>query len=182
MKVIVRDAEIFRNIELEQLQDYMQSHGWQFDRPFLDNATIWVKQEAQRGQFEIMLPNHKNLGDYVTRISEAIEALATIESRSQLEIIGSLISSYPNITIQGIVTQIPSPNGNTLNREITLLGVVVDKLRPVITLLADYEYILAIKAYTERLPVLCQGDLIKENDKFMLKNPQQFRFDETVRC
>jgi hypothetical protein len=40
MKVIVRDAEIFRNIELEQLRNYLQSHGWHFDRPFLDNATF----------------------------------------------------------------------------------------------------------------------------------------------
>jgi hypothetical protein len=179
MKVIVRDAEIFRNIELEQLQDYLQSHDWHFDRPFLDNATIWIKQETQRGQFEIMLPNQKNLGDYVTRISEAVETLAVAENCSQLEIISSLVTNYPNITIQGIVTQIASPNGNILNGEITLLGVVVDKLRPVVTLLADYEYILAIKAYTERLPVLCQGDLIKENEKFILKNPHQFRLDET---
>jgi hypothetical protein len=179
MKVIVRDGEIFRNIELEQLQDYLQSHGWHFDRPFLDNATIWVKQEAQRGQFEIMLPDRENLGDYVTRINEAIETLATVENRSQLEIISSLISNYPNITIQGIVTQITSPNGNTLSGEITLFGVIIDKLRPVMTLLSDREYILAIKAYTERLPILCDGDLIKENDTFVLKNPHQFRLDET---
>jgi hypothetical protein len=65
-----------------------------------------------------LLPNQKNLGDYVTRVSEAIEILATVENCSQLEIIGSLITNYPNITIQGIVTQIASPNGNIhVNRQ-----------------------------------------------------------------
>jgi hypothetical protein len=178
MKVIVRDAEIFKNIELEQLRDYLQSHGWRLDRPFLDNGTIWLKQEPQRGEFEILLPNSQDLGDYVSRVCEAVETLATVENRSQLEIIGKLITNYPNITLQGLVTQITSPNGGTISGDITLFGVVVDKLRPVNTTLTDHEYILAIKAYTERLPVLCTGDLIKENDIFILKNPQQFHLDQ----
>ncbi len=182
MKVTVPlPVEIFKNIELEQLKNYLQSHGWHIDRPFMDNSTIWLKQEPKKDEdeFEILLPNRKNLGDYATRIYEVIETLAGAENRSQIEIIGSLITNYPNISIQGIVTQIAIPNGNILKGEITLLGVIFDKLRPVITLLNDHDYILAIKAYTERLPVLCQGNLIKENDKFILKNPQEFRLDET---
>jgi len=179
MKVIVRDAEIFKNIELHQLRDYLQSTGWHLDRPFLDNATIWLKQEPQRGEFEILLPNSQDLGDYVSRICEAIEILATVENRSQLEIIGELITNCPNITIQGFVTQIKPPNGGTISGDITLFGVVVDKLRPVNTTLVDHEYILAIKAYTERLLVLCTGNLIKENDVFFLKNPEQFHLDHT---
>ncbi len=178
MKVIVRDAEIFKNIELHQLRKYLQSHGWCLDRRFLDNATIWLKQEPQRGEFEILLPNNQDLGDYISRICEAIEILATAENRSQLEIIGELITNYPNITIQGLVTQITSPNGGTLSGDIALFGVVVDKLRLVNITLVDHEYILAIKAYTERLPVLCTGDLVKENDIFILKNPQQFHLDQ----
>jgi len=178
MKVIVWDAEIFKNIELHQLRNYLQSHGWCLDRPFLENATIWLKKEPQRGEFEILLPNNQDLGDYFSRICEAIEILATVENRSQLEIIGELITNYPNITIQGLVTQITSPNGGTLSGDIALFCVVVDKLRPVNTTLVDHEYILAIKAYTERLPVLCTGDLVKENDIFILKNPQQFHLDQ----
>lgn len=38
-------------------------------------------------------------------------------------------------------------------------------------------YILALKAYQERLPVYCIGDLIKENGTFILKNPRQFILD-----
>ncbi|KYC38900.1 hypothetical protein WA1_33345 [Scytonema hofmannii PCC 7110] len=178
MKVIVRDAEIFKNIELKQLTNYLQSTGWYLDRPFLDDATIWLKQEQPRGEFEILLPNSQNLGDYVTRISEAIDILATVENCSQLEIIGEIITNYPNITIQGLVTQITSPNGGTISGDITLFSVIVDKLRPVYIKLANHEYILAIKAYTERLPVLCTGDLVKENNTFILKNPQQFRLDQ----
>ncbi len=45
----------------------------------------------------------------------------------------------------------------------------MDKLRKIKTELADHDYILAIKAYQERLPVLCTGDLIKEDNKFIMK-------------
>jgi hypothetical protein len=178
MKVIVRDAEIFKNIELHQLRNYLESHSWHLDRSFLDNATIWLKQEPQRGEFEILLPNSQDLGDYVSRICEAIEILATVENRSQLEIIGELITNYPNIIMSGLVTQITPPNGSTISGDVALFGVVIDKLRPVKTTFVDHEYILALIAYTERLPVLCTGDLVKENDIFFLKNPRQFHLDQ----
>ena len=60
-----------------------------------------------------------------------------------------------------------------------MLGIVVDKLRPIHTELADRDYILALKAYQERLPVYCTGDLIKENGVFILKNPHHFSLDHS---
>ena len=35
--------------------------------------------------------------------------------------------------------------------------------------LFDRDYVVAIRAYQERLPVLCGGDLVKENNGFVLK-------------
>ncbi|MEI2577248.1 hypothetical protein [Scytonema sp. PRP1] len=177
MKVTVRDVEILKTIEPQQLRDYLQAHGWHFDRPFLDNATIWLKQEPERGEFEILLPNKRNLGDYATRIREAIETLEIVENRSQIEILSELITTAPNITIQGVVMQINTPNDDKLSGEITLLGVVGERLRKIKTELADHDYILAIKAYQERLPVICTGDFIKENDTFFLKNTRGFSLD-----
>lgn len=81
MKVTVRDVEILKAIEPQKLRDYLQAHGWHEDRPFLDNATIWLKQEAERGEFEILLPNKQNLGaEDATRIREAIETLEIVEN------------------------------------------------------------------------------------------------------
>ncbi len=50
-------------------------------------------------------------------------------------------------------------------------------LESVKSMFADQDYILAIKAYQERLPVLCTGDLIKEDHKFILKKTRQFSLD-----
>lgn len=54
----------------------------------------------------------------------------------------------------------------------------IDKLRPIYTELTDHDYIIALKAYQERLPVYCTGDLIKENGTFILKNAHQFILDD----
>jgi hypothetical protein len=177
MKVTVRDAEILKTIEPQQLKDYLQSHGWYEDSPFLDHATVWLKQEPENNEFEILLPNKQHFGDYSTRIQEALEILEEVENRSQIEILSDLITKANNITIQGVVMRIEAPNPDQLSGEITLLGVVFDKLRQIKTELANHEYILAIKAYQERLPVLCTGDLIKENNKFILKNSRKFILD-----
>jgi len=160
MKVTVKDTETLETVNLNQLRRYLQIHGWHEDQPFLENATLWHKPAAGE-EFEILLPNQQTLGDYAARIRETIEILETVENRSQLEILADLMTGIPNTTIQGVVMQIHTPNAEKLSGEITLLGVIADKLQKIKTELADKDYILAIKAYQERLPFLCTGDLIK---------------------
>lgn len=177
MKVTVEDAQIIKNIEPLQLRNYLQSHGWYEDGQFLDNATIWHKQVVGEGEFEILLPNTKNVRDYIPRIREAIETLAASENLSQLEILSDFINNYPNLKLQGFVTQIATPHEYKLSGEITIVCSVFDKLRKIKTELKDHNYILAIKAYQERLPIVCMGDLFKENDIFILKSPRGFQIE-----
>jgi hypothetical protein len=58
--------------------------------------------------------------------------------------------------------------------KITLMGFVVGKLRKINLELSGSDYHLAVKVYEERSPVTCWGDLIKENDCFVLKKPRDF--------
>lgn len=176
MKVTFQDSETLQTVNLNQVRNYLQIHGWNEDKPFLENATLWHKPVAGE-EFEILLPNQQNLGDYGARIREIIEILESVENRSQSEILADLITGIPNTTIQGVVMQIHTPNADNLSGEITLLGVICDKLQKIKTELADKDYILAIKAYQERLPFVCTGDLIKENQTFILKNPRNFTLD-----
>jgi mRNA interferase RelE/StbE len=80
--------------------------------------------------------------------------------------------------------KLPPDTRNRINEKILELA---ENPRPngVVKLENDDKYRIRAGNYrilyeiSERLPVLCQGDLIKENDKFILKNPHQFRLDET---
>ncbi|MEO1377153.1 MAG: hypothetical protein AAFW70_23265 [Cyanobacteria bacterium J06635_10] len=99
------------------------------------------------------------------------------ENLSQLEILSDFINNYPNLKLQGFVTQIATPHEYKLSGEITIVCPVFDKLRKIKTELKDHNYILAIKAYQERLPIVCMGDLFKENDIFVLKSPRGFQIE-----
>ncbi|MEG4024185.1 hypothetical protein [Microcoleus sp. S13C4] len=178
MKFTVKDRQTLETIELNQLRNYLQTHGWHQDQPFLDNATLWHKPTTDGEELEILLPSRQNLRDYGARISQAIQTLENAENRPQIEILSELLTRIPNTIIKGIVMQIHTPNTKKLSGEITLLGLVIAKLRKIKTTLADKDYILAIKAYQERLPILCSGDLIKDNNAFILKNPHNLTLDE----
>ena len=60
---------------------------------------------------------------------------------------------------------------------VTIMGVVVSKLRKIWIFLTSSDYNIARKAYHKRLLVRCNGDLIKEEKKLLLKNLHNFRLD-----
>ncbi|MBD2499393.1 hypothetical protein [Anabaena azotica] len=173
MTAIFPDVVKFLYIDPKEVEAYLVGHGWQQQQCQGDKASIWTLDG-----FEILLPLKPEIIDFSRRMTEVIETLALAETRSQLEILGDLITNISNITIQAVVTHIATPNVDHLSGNITLLGIVVNKLRPIHTQLADRDYILALKAYQERLPVYCTGDLIKENGNFILKNSHNFRLDD----
>ncbi|MDF5727245.1 MAG: hypothetical protein PUP92_04220 [Rhizonema sp. PD38] len=174
MTAIISNVEKFKYIDPQQVKTYLRSHGWHQQQLRGDKADLWTLDD-----FEILLPLKPEIVDFKRRMAEVLETLALAENRSQIEIFSSLITHVPNITIQGFVTHIETPFADKFSGEITFFGVVIDRLRPIKTELADRDYIIAIKAYQERLPVLCTGDLIKENNIFILKNSRKFQLDNS---
>ncbi|GJD18033.1 hypothetical protein RIVM261_029890 [Rivularia sp. IAM M-261] len=174
MKAIISDIDVLSHLQLLSLEAYLQKTGWQERNRIPNKVSIWTRASTSEDNLKIQLPVDQDFDDYSLRISEIINILENAENRSQLDIVGDLITNSPNTTIQGVVTHIATPNADNLSGQITLLGVVIDKLRSIHIELADHDYILAVKAYQERLPVECKGDLIKENNVFILKNPHPF--------
>jgi hypothetical protein len=178
MIVTVRDPDILKTLEPPQVAAYLQKHGWHEQSRDDDKSSIWTRKNEAGEDYEILLALKPKVSGFALRMYEVMETLEIAENRSQLEILADLITSLPNITLEGIVMQINIPDTHKLSGEITLLGLVADKLRKIQTSLGDKDYILAIKAYQERLPILCTGDLIKDNNTFILKNPHNLTIDE----
>lgn len=180
MKVTARNPEILKSVKLENLRNYLLDSGWYEDRPFLNNATIWLKQEPNNGEFEILLPSRQDVGDYAIRVGEAVKTLAEVENRTPIGILGELLTTFPTVQIQGLVSQIQAPVERLYENsggKITLFGVVFDKLRKINTLLTNDYYTIAMKAYQERLPIMCVGNLTKVDDTLILDNVQKFELD-----
>ncbi|MBD2777218.1 hypothetical protein [Iningainema tapete] len=169
----MRDSEILKTIEPNVLEAHLRTFGWHEQGRIHDNAgAIWRrKNDPVDDEFEILLPLQKTLGDYAARISDALKTLEVVENRSQLEILSDLLTSVANQEIQGMVIKVPS----NLTGYFTLIGVVLGKLREILVQLNESKYHLAFKSYQEHLPIVCTGDLIKENGEFVLKNPRNFK-------
>lgn len=178
MIVTVRDPDILKTLEPLQVAAYLQTHGWHEQSRDDEKSSIWTRKNEAGEDYEILLALKPEVSGFALRMYEVMETLEIAENRSQLEILADLITSVPNITLEGIVMQIHTPNAHKSSGEITLLGIVADKFRKIQTSLGDKDYILAIKAYQERLPILCTGDLIKDNNTFILKNPHNLTIDE----
>ena len=177
MIVTVRDPNILKTLEPAQIAAYLQKKQWREQSRDGDKSSIWTRKNEAGEDYEILLPLKPEISGFALRMYEVMETLENVENRSQIEILADLITSLPNTTIEGVVMQIHASNTDKLSGEITLIGVIADKLRKIQTELADKDYILAIKAYQERLPILCTGDLIKENNTFTLKNPRNLTLD-----
>jgi hypothetical protein len=109
--------------------------------------------------------------DFPLRMSETLNTLEKAEKRSQLEILNDLFTTATNIEIQGVVIKLKE---EVETGKVTMMGCVLGKLRKIYVDLAEPDYNLAIKAYQERIPVICSGDLSKEGEAFVLKNPRTF--------
>lgn len=179
MNVTVKDIEILQAIQPQQVATYLQKHGWYQQNTVQDKASIWTPENEAGEGVNIVLPLNREIPGFPVSMSVILETLEKAENRSQLDIISELITTAPNISIQGTVMQLHSPNADQLSGKILILGVVIDKLRKIQTELFNHDYILAIKAYQERLPIACTGDLIKEDSCFVLKNTRNFALDES---
>ncbi|MBW4511065.1 MAG: hypothetical protein KME64_31795 [Scytonematopsis contorta HA4267-MV1] len=180
MKVTIRDSQVLRNVRPEELQGHLQKTGWhETGRIYNDAGAVWrLKKNSKNSsvEYEILLPLQQSLVDYAARISDAIKTLEEVENRSQIDILSELITYYPSFIVKGIVTKVEaSCDIGKQSGKITFLCTILDNLREVQAELTEQDYILAIKAYQERLPITCAGELIKNNDSFSLKNSRDFQ-------
>jgi hypothetical protein len=175
MIVTVRDPEVLSSLDPQQVEKYLQAQGWHQESQIGNKESVWIKKADSGEEFDITLPLNSEIRAFALRMAEILETLEIAEGRSQLEILSDLFTKAANIKIQGVVIKLQEEQhlGN-----VTIMGFVVGKPQKIHVQLSEPAYTLAIKAYQERLPVFCSGDLIKEGSEFILKNPHNFALDE----
>ncbi len=178
MNLIVKDINLFNNIQPEVVANYLLERGWQQQRQIENQAIIWVKNGMELSNMTLVLPLNRELADFPLTMNLLVENLAKFEGKTELEIVQNLMTNLPNVEIQGLIVGISSPEGDRLSGDVDFMGVVMNKLERIKMELFDRDYVVAIRAYQERLPVLCGGDLVKENHGFVLKNVCSFDVDE----
>jgi hypothetical protein len=173
MKVTVRDNKILKTIEPQVLGEYLQTNGWHNEGLFYERAWIWHKNSEKGELFEIKQPVSHDFDDYGVVMGDTIKELEQVEKRSQLEILSDLVTSLDNTEIQGFVVKVDRENGEIIAK-VAMMGFVVNKLRKIYVELKETDCNLALKAYQDRIPVTCGGDLVKVGGSFVMQNVQGF--------
>jgi hypothetical protein len=173
MKVTVRDNTILKTIEPQILGEYLQINGWHNEGLFYGKAWIWHKHSDGAELFEIKQPISQDFDDYGVVMGDTIKKLELTENRSQLEILSDLVTSLNNTETQGFVVKVDREQGEEIAK-VVMMGFVVNKLRKIYVELKEIDRTLAMKAYQERIPVTCAGDLIKVGGSFVMQNVQGF--------
>ena len=86
MEVTIKDGKALRAIRLSKLVIYLKEHGWT-DKGQLGERAVSIYDKTHRGRvWEILVPHREDIGGYTAGIGEAIEVLAAVEGRSQLDV------------------------------------------------------------------------------------------------
>ncbi|MGL5059639.1 MAG: hypothetical protein ACRC62_06625 [Microcoleus sp.] len=173
MKVTVRDRKVFETIEPSVLAEYLQAHCWEKVGLFYEYTWVWHKKDDSGELFEVKQPTRQDFDDYGLLIGDTLKELERLEKRSQLEILSDLITCLQNTEIQGFVVKVNLDEGEEVAK-VLMMGFVVSKLRKISLELKGVDRTLALKAYQERIPAICCGDLQKEGEYFVMKNLRNF--------
>jgi hypothetical protein len=98
MNIVIRDEAIFRNLNPVEIASYLRSTGWQEISAQPNHSSIWRKK-FEGEDFELLLPFNRTFGDFALRMAEVVSGLATVERRSQLEILADLHAVFPSYWI-----------------------------------------------------------------------------------
>lgn len=91
------DISLLDTVKPQEVQGYLESHGWIQQEQIGNKASIWIQPCEDGDEFEVLLPLIKELRDYSANISTLIETLEIAEQRSQIEILNDLTNYSADI-------------------------------------------------------------------------------------
>ena len=107
MKVEIHDREALGSLSLVSLLSYLRSHDWQDNGPWgMGLANLYLKDHGGRTH-HIFVPVRDTLADYAQAMSEAVEAIAAVEERSELDVFYDLAGTGAD------VIRVGAPKGAT---------------------------------------------------------------------
>ena len=128
MKVEIRDREALSSLSLLSLRTYLKSRGWIDEGEWGKRATIY-STENEGKRWEYLCPLQDTVVDYAECMAEAVEILAKVEERSELDVFHDLAGAGAD------VIRLRSLNG--VAREALSLGQSVEMLSDAYDMLAS---------------------------------------------
>src|SRR5260221_3467505 len=90
MRVSIKDMASLQGIDPAFVETYLASKGWERVTNIPNKASIWAI--GKDDPIQITLPTNRNFRDFPTRIGEVLQAIESVENRSQLFILTDLLN------------------------------------------------------------------------------------------
>ena len=108
MKVEIRDREALSSLSLLSLRTYLKSRGWVDEGEWGKRATIY-STEHEGKRWEYLCPLRDTVVDYAECMAEAVEILAKVEERSELDVFHDLAGAGADVirlrSLNGVVSE-----------------------------------------------------------------------------
>lgn len=96
MKVTIRDEQVLRAIRPEELIAYLRSSGFREHGMLGGTAGLWRRRHDD-DDVEILAPLDPTLGDFASRMLDALKTLEVVERRSQIDILRDIATSMADV-------------------------------------------------------------------------------------
>lgn len=100
------DRRLLQSIRPLDVGAYLRTRAWKESEVDADVSTTWVRKHAGE-EFEVLLPLKSDLRDFTARITQLVETLSQVESRSAGAVIRDLLTSGVDV----IRVQVPTREG-----------------------------------------------------------------------
>jgi len=168
------DKEPFARLNPADVATYLQSTGWtkHDDRP--GYRSVWLKT-YHGDTADLLLPFDRTVGDYLTRMVDAVRLIAALEDRLVTEVLTDLQHASTSSTqeIQGYVVKLEQRGEGGIATVTTVLD---GQARKVALPLAADDHKRATQAYDQRIEIRCRGDVTRSGNTWTLQNPGHVAF------
>ncbi len=119
---------ILETIRPEQVESYLNTHGWTEQRRFDGKAVLWQHSEDANKRFEALVLLDHGLLDFSLRLHQALYNIALAEQRPQLVVLQDIVTSSSDV-IRVRVNRAETSDGDIpINDGILLLRSVRDAM------------------------------------------------------
>lgn len=120
------DINLLEAVKPQEVEGYLESHGWIQQNQIGDKASIWIQPCEDGDEFEVLLPLRRELKDYSLGMSTLVETLEVAEQRSQIEILNDLKNYSADVLRVRVNTQKTANGRISLNAGIKFSHSVKD--------------------------------------------------------
>jgi hypothetical protein len=117
----LKTSEFITNYDFILFSNFLTRHGWNNDGKYSDIFTIWHRPEQNSSEYELILPESRNIKHYNVTIAKILDGLSNYYNKSNSQIIDDFNNSIRDKVKFSIKSEMTKDGMIPLNEGLRLL-------------------------------------------------------------